>query len=309
MTTTSRLLSALLAAACFACGGRTSLGSGTLGTDGGASSVTLMIPLGSYPGCTAETVSVAPRFEGVAGGVGTVTLVQENDTVVATLAFAPFASGKLAFTPTSTSTAAFAAGRSFQVEALDFKGSNTTVTETTGSLVLVGDTLFISTHGQSASADVSGHVHCPVPASLQPTSVATNAPPLAALTPGIFGPCTSSVGATNVGLAGGGSGSVTVTASAGALSATWNDDVTPVCKHLDFNDATLVTGQTCSVQRPCGPPPSLGPSTAPSVALLTSTAGAMTANGQSLFIDLVGETTTEACGRHYLSIVCAPAGH
>lgn len=253
-------------------------------------------------------MTVAPNFEGVAGGGGTLTLVQDNDTVVATLAFAPFASGKLAFTPTSTRSAAFAAGRSFEVDTVDFKGSNVAVTETTGSMVLVGDTLFISVHGQSASADVSGHVHCPVPAALQPTSVVTNAPPSAALTSGIFGPCTSSVGATNIGLAGGGSGSVTVTTSAGNLSATWNDDVTPVCKHLDFTAGALVTGQTCSVQTPCGPPPSLGPSTAPSVALLTSTAGSMTANGHSLFIDLVGETTTEACGRHYLSIVCAPAG-
>lgn len=312
MDARSRLLGAIVAAACFACGGRTSPGSSTLGSDGGASSVTLTIPLGSYSGCTSSMVTVSPHFEGTAGGDGTITLVQENDTVVATLAFAPFASGKVVFAPTGTTSAAFATGRSYDVETPDFKGSNATVTETTGSLVLVGDTLFVSVHGQSASADVSGYFHCPVPASLQPTSVVTNAPPAVALTQGIFGPCTSSVGATNTTLSTRGSGSVTVTESAGNLSATWNDDVTPVCKSLDFtassDAATLVAGQTCSVERPCGPPPSLGPSPAPSVATLTSTAGSMTADGRSLFINLVGETTTEACGRHYVSILCAPAG-
>ncbi|HEX7601889.1 MAG TPA: hypothetical protein VF316_09800, partial [Polyangiaceae bacterium] len=277
MNARSLLLSAIVAAACFACGGRTSPGSSTLGSDGGTSSVTLTIPLGSYSGCTSSMVTVSPHFEGTAGGYGTITLVQENDSVVASLAFAPFVSGKIAFTPTSTASAAFATGRSYDVETVDFKGSNATVSETTGSLVLVGDTLFIAVHGQTVSADVSGHFHCPVPATLQPTSVVTNAPPSAALTPGVFGPCTSSVGATNSTLSTGGSGSVMVTSSAGNLSATWNDDVTPVCKSLDFtassDAATLVTGQTCSVQRPCGPPPSLGPSPAPSVATLTGTAG------------------------------------
>ena len=313
MNATSRLLGAIIAAACIACGARTSTGSSTLGSDSGASSVTLTIPLGSYSGCTSSMMTVSPHFEGTSGGDGTITLVQENDSVVATLAFAPFASGKVAFTPTSATSAAFAAGRSYDVETVDFKGSNATATETTGSLSLVGDTLFISVHGQSAGADVTGYFHCPVPASLPPTGVVTNAPPPVALTQGGFGPCTSSVGGTNTTLSGGGSGSATVTESAGNLSATWNDDVTPVCKSLEFtasNDtATLVPGQTCSVQRPCGPPPSLGPSPAPSVATLTSTAGSMTADGHSLFINLVGETTPEACGRHYVSILCAPSGH
>jgi hypothetical protein len=37
-------------------------------------------------------------------------------------------------------------------------------------------------------------------------------------------------------------------------------------------------------------------------------AGSMTVDGHSLFIDVVGDTTTLTCGRHYVSILCAGAG-
>lgn len=314
MSRTPRALVALVVAACFACGARTSTGSSTRSEDGGAAaSVTLTIPLGSYPGCMSTLLAVSAHSVATSGGAGTLTLAQENGTVVATLAFEPFASGKVAFTPTSTTSAAIAAGRSYDVETRDMTGTNLTVTETTGSLALVGDTLFVSVHGQSGSADVSGLFHCPVPASLQPTSVVTQSPPAATLTPGSFGPCTSSVDATASGVMAGAGGSVTVTESDGSLHATWTDDVTPVCKSLDFIAAshlgTLASGQTCDVKQPCGPPPTLGPSPAPSVATLSDPAGAMTVDGSSLFLDVVGETAPETCGRHYLSILCAPAGH
>jgi hypothetical protein len=311
MRSVSRLLPAIIAA-CLACGDRTSLDSDPR-ADAAGTSVTLMIPLGSYSGCSSTMVTVGPNFEGVSGGDGSITLAQEGDGIVAaTLAFTLFASGKVAFTPTSGSSAAFAAGKSFDVDTIDFHSSNVTVAATTGALVLVDDTMFISVHGKSVGADeVSGYFHCPVPASLAPTSIVTNAAPGAPLTAGVYGPCTSTVSSLEpVSVLAGGSGTVTITKSAGTMSAAWNDMLTPVCGSLAFGAtsgsvATLAAGQTCTLQGPCGPPPSLGPSPVPMTATLTNTAGSMTVDAHSLFIDVVGDTTTLTCGRHYVSIICA----
>ncbi len=302
----------MIAAACFACGARTSLDSNTLG-DASGTSVTLTIPLGAYSGCSSTLVTLGPNFVGTSGGEGSITLAQASDSVVAALGFAPFASGNVAFKPTSGISATFATGQSFDVATVGFpnyENPNVTVTATTGSLVLIGDTLFISVHGPSGGAyDVSGYFHCPVPASLEPTSIVTNASPGTPLKPGVYGPCTSNIGAEGV-TSSGGSGMVTISESAGTLSATWDTELTPACGSLDFtisgNTATLAAGETCTIHGPCGPPPSLGPPTPiPSVATLTNMAGLMTVDDQTLFIDVVGDTPALTCGTHYVSIICA----
>jgi hypothetical protein len=301
------LLATIIASACFACGARTSLDAGS---SSGAPSVSLMIPLGLYPGCIATTVTVAPHFEGVAGGAGTLTLAQRGDgALAATLAFDPYARGTAAFTPATSTSAAFAAGESFDLDTVDFHGSHATITATAGSLALVGDTLFISLDGESAGSVISGYVHCPVPASRPKVSVVTSAPPSTSVTPGVYGSCTANVGSSAGGILAGGTGTVTVTSNAGTLSATWDDGLTPVCGHLDFTAtsdgiASLTPGQTCSIRQPCGPPPTLGPPTAPSVATLTNTVGSMTVDQGSLFINVVGDTTSLTCGTHYFSIIC-----
>ncbi len=304
-----RLASAIIAAACFACGARTTLDSTAL-SDGGAQTVTLTIPLGSYTTCTSSMVTVAPNSVGVSGGDGTITVAEQNDGVVATLAFAPFATGTLAFTPTTSTSATFASGEVDTID--DFTSAKTVVDTTSGSLMLVGDTLFVSVHGPSGGAKVSGYFHCSVPTSLPKANITATAPSSAPLAPGVYGPCTSSVDGTNTSLESGGSGSVTVVESAGQWIATWTSDVTPVCESLDFTTtnsssvAPLTAGQTCVVKAPCGPPPSLGPPTpVPDEATLTNMAGSMALDGQSLFIDVVGETSALTCGRHYVSLICA----
>jgi hypothetical protein len=289
------------------CGGATQLDSNTL--EGGAS-VTLTIPLGTYSDCSSAIVTVAPNLEGLSGGNpgGTITLAEDPTGVVAaTLTFPPSTSGKVVFTPTSETSATFATGQSFDVE--DIHGASAALTATTGALVLVRQTLFVSAHGQTAGGEVGAYFHCAVPATLPPTSIVTNAAP-APLTTGVYGSCTSDVGSPTAGILAGGNGTITVTESAGILSAAWNGFPT-VCTNLDFSaasgsTATLAPGQTCTVNQPCGPPPSLGPpSKVPSQATLTNTVGSMTVNGASLFINVVGDTTPQTCGTHYLSVICS----
>jgi hypothetical protein len=37
--------------------------------------------------------------------------------------------------------------------------------------------------------------------------------------------------------------------------------------------------------------------------------GAMTVDARSLFIDVIGDTTSMTCGTHYVSIICGLTGH
>jgi hypothetical protein len=307
MNARSLVLVTVIAAACFACGARTALDSGS---SGGTSSDSLMIPLGPYPGCVVTTVTVGPHFEGVAGGDGALTLVDEGEGVLGvTLAFDLFATGTLAFTPTTSSSAAFADGESFDVDSVDFRGSHVTINATAGSLTLVGETLFLSIKGESAGAVVSGYVHCPVPARPN-ASVATRVLPSTSVTLGVYRSCTANIGSKAGGVLAGGTGTVTVTSSGGTLSATWDDALTSVCGRLDFEPASgsvtsLTPEQRCSIRQPCGPPPTLGPSTTPSEATLTNMEGSMTVDQHSLFINVVGDTSTATCGTHLFSIICA----
>lgn len=317
MNATSLLLGAVVATACFACGARTSLDSldsldsFDSGVGGGATSITFMVPLGPYSGCVATTVTVSPHLEGVAGGNGTLTLVEKGEGVLgATLSFDRFASGAVTFRPTTTTSAAFAPGETFDIDTVDYRGSRETIHATAGSLALVGETLFLSLEGDSADAIVSAYVHCPLPASRPKASVATSVLPSTSVTPGVYRSCTSNFGSSTGGILAGGAGTVTVTSNEGALRATWDNALTPVCGRLDFGAtsgglASLTAGQTCDVRQPCGPPPTLGPSTTPSVATLTSMEGSMTVDQHSLFINVVGDTTPLTCGTHYFSIICA----
>jgi hypothetical protein len=113
----------------------------------------------------------------------------------------------------------------------------------------------------------------------------------------------------------GGNLSLTITTgSDGTLTATPAAGFPMICGggSLAFDDisgstATLSGGQTCPVQLPCGPPPSLGPSDAPSEATLTNLAGSIEVVGGALFINVEGDAPSEACGSHAISLIC-PTG-
>lgn len=316
----SARLACLFAAAGLACGARTPLSSAPLADpDAGAPSdaspvaVTLSIPLGTYPGCTSATVTLRPGFVGSTGRDGSITLRREGDGVAATLDFPGYASGRVVFVPTAGSAAAFRAGQGFEVQTANATFGVVTVTATTGSLSLVGQTLFLSTHGSAGADDVSTFFRCPVPAGLPRTSVVTSSPPPGRVEAGVYRGCVAASGTEGPVRAGvtGGRGSVTVTGSAGAFRLTWSDSLMPelACGGLDFGaapvTAALTPEQTCDIRQPCGPPPTLGPSPFPSTATLTDLQGSMRVNGSALFVDLRGDASERACGVHDLSILCA----
>jgi hypothetical protein len=311
-------LSCLVAAACLACGARTPLSAdppSDAGTSSEASStaVTLSIPLGTYSGCTSATVTTRPHFVGGTGGNGSITLTREGDRVVATLAFPNYASGRVALIPTTRSSAAFGASQALDVQIANPSFSVATVTATTGTLSIVGQTLFVSTHGSAGTDDVSTFFHCRVPAGVAPTDIVTNAPPQGPLTDGVYRSCTASSSTDGPVQAGvtGGAGSLTVTRSGGTFRLTWPDSLLSqwTCGGLDFGAdpvrATLTAGQACEIHSPCGPPPTLGMSPFPSTATLTALQGSMMVNGNVLFVDVLGDATAQACGVHDLSITCA----
>ncbi len=313
-------LSCLVAVACLACGARTSLSSDTLAdSDAGASSdispiaVTLSIPLGTYTDCRSSTVTTRPNLVGGTGGEGSITLTREGDGVVAALTFPRYASGSVTFVPTAATSAAFRENQSFDVQTTNPGFSVVTITATTGALSLVGQTLFLSTHGSVGEDDVSTFFHCRVPAGVPPTSIATSAPPPGRLGPGVYRSCvaaSSTEGPIRAGAAGA-IGAITVTESGGALRLTLNDWLLSAlsCGGFDFGAdpvaAALLAGQSCDIQQPCGPPPTLGPSPFPSVATLTDLRGAMRVNGGALFVDVLGDASERACGVHDVSIICA----
>lgn len=310
-------LACLVATACLACGARTPLADEApdagLVSDAPSTGVTLSIPLGRYEGCTSSTVTTRPRFVGATGRGGSITLRQQGDGVVATLDLPTYASGAVAFVPTSAGSAALRAAQTFDVQIADADFGVVPVTATAGALSLVGPTLFLSTHGTNGPDDVSTFFRCPVPAGVAPTAVTTSAPPPAALHAGVYQSCTATSGTEGPleSSLSGGSGPLTVTLDGATLRLSWPDSLLPElsCRGLDFGAApvraALADGQRCELSRPCGPPPTLGMSTAPATATLTGMRGSMTVNGTALFVDLLGDAGATACGVHDLSITCA----
>jgi hypothetical protein len=321
-----------LAVACFACsGGSTADTSGTgttLGNsrdasadDGNSGAVTatdaglraaLTIPIGTYTGCSVVTVSVSGNSEGTSGGDGTVTLSADGSgTLSGVLSFEPFLSGPVAFAPTSSVTAALTNGP-FDLETTDPQGLNAvTASAAAGALTLAGDTLFISLYANNDETKLSAYVTCPVSTSLSTATVVNPAPTAGSIPTGTYAGCTSSFGAESLSRTAGGNFSLAVAESNGMLTTTLSAGFPAVCG-LAFHDASGATApldnaQTCTVSEPCGPPPSLGTSSAPSETTLANMAGSIEAAGGALFINIAGDAPADACGRHLLSMICPSA--
>ena len=345
----------------FACGGVTlsgpepdddgGTGSGTgSGADSGlaTASVSLAVPLGLYTGCQVTTLSVGTQpgdagggFSAANGGAGTFTLAAGADGVLTgTLAFqqvsdgdligpAPV-SGQVSFVPTSSKSAAFAPGRTSDIQAvgidyepatmsLQYEDTTVTVNATAGSLMLLGESLFVSLYGQTAAdAGVEGSyafsadVRCPVPDSL-PASTFTGASLAAPFSAGVYGSCILDVGSFPDGFNSiGSAGSIALTENGGTVTATWTpgpgyDDAfgSFAFTATSGGTATLEAGQSYTVVQPCGPPPSMGVSSVPRTTPLTNIGGFLAVDGQSLFMNILGDTTSETCGAHYVSAICA----
>lgn len=317
-------LIAALALVCFACSGKTGAKMTLGSTDSTEAKLTL--PVGAYAGCTTSLVGVSPHIEGSSGGDGTVTLsVASDGTLSAALSFGQWLSGTVAFAATSATTGALGAGP-FEIEMFDptaivdptapagsTRPSNISVSVAAGSLVLAGDTLFVSIYAHEGDTQFSGYSICPVPASLPSTTIVNSAPQMGNIPSGSYTACTTSAGSEMQpeSSAVGGDLTLTIAKSNRSLTATQSDGFPSVCK-LAFDDtsgttATLSKGQTCMISRPCGPPPSLGTWSAPDEATLTNMTGAIAISGGALFINVVGDAPADACGSHMLSLICPPA--
>jgi hypothetical protein len=325
-------LIAVLAIVCFACSGKTDAKT-TSGTASGTTDPTetelsakLTIPVGAYAGCMTNLGGVRPHIEGGSGGEGTVTLsVSVDGTLNAALSFGQWLSGAVAFAAMSSTTAGLGAGP-FEIEMFDptaivdptapadsKRPSNISVSVAAGTLVLAGDTLFISVYAHNDDTKFSVYSTCPVPTSLPSTTIVNNAPEMGNIPSGSYTACTTSSGSEMPGESGaiGGDLTLTIAKSNGSLTATQSDGFPSVC-NLTFNDmsattATLSDGQTCMISAPCGPPPSLDTSSAPNEATLTNMTGAIDIAGGALFINVVGDAPADACGSHVLSLICPPA--
>jgi hypothetical protein len=325
---TRLVLAGTLVAACFACGAVAPADPpAVLDASGAGTGAALTVPIGQYTGCTMSTVNLAANLEATNGGNGTVTLSMDGEGGVSgALAFDQFnagdpsahvvvASGTIGFAPTSSTTAALNGG-AFDIQTLDGNNVSTSVPVAASSLSLVGDTLFISVYGQSADTKFSGFCLCPVPASLPRATVVSRAPTTRSIPTGTYGGCTTSYVLLSDGeRSTGGNLSLTLTSeSDGTLTATQSAGFPMICGGggLAFHDtagstATVSGGQTCLVQMPCGPPPSLVPSVAPSEATLTNLAGSIEVVGDALFINVAGDAPPQACGGHAISLIC-PTG-
>jgi hypothetical protein len=190
--------------------------------------------------------------------------------------------------------------------------STMTVSVLAGSLALTGNTLFVTVYGQGEGTTYGGYARCSVPASLPRATVAGRAPAAASIPTGTYGACTTDYGYGYPGWdEGGGESSRVLAESQGTLTVTQAADAgyPVVCPSLAFDGvagstATLSSGETCTVQAPCGPPPSLGPSSAPGTAVLTNMTGAIQRTGGVLFVNVVGEAPSDACGSHIVSLIC-----
>jgi hypothetical protein len=273
------------------------------GGEAGVAPVTLTIPVGSYAGCTETTVNVTPGKVAVNGPeLGTVTLSTNGDRgATAVLAFQGSATETVAFSPTSSTSAGF--------EPLDAGDAAVAAS----SLALVGDTLLISAYdGQGGGTGLSSFYSCPVPSSLSRATLAIPTPTSGSIRTGTYGACTMSF----VGDMGGGSGggfSLTLAESDATLTLTSGTEIAyGFACDLAFHDisggtATLSDGQTCAVSSPCGPGPTMGLSSAPSEAMLTNMTGSMEVVGGVIFINVIGDAPSAACGSHTLTVIC-PVG-
>jgi hypothetical protein len=314
-----------LAVACFACSGKSTAGTtqgnsldaaAGAGNSGAVTSaeaglgVALTIPVGTYTGCTAVTVSMSGNSEGTGGGDGAVTLSADGDgTLSGVLSFEPFLSGPVAFAPTSSVTAGLTNGP-FTLETTDLQGLNA-VTVSAGALALVGDTFFISLYAKNDETKLSAYVTCPVSTSLPTATIVNPAPAAGSIPTGTYAGCTSSFGAESLSRTAGGNFSLAVAETNGLLTTTLNAGFPAVCD-LAFHAASGATAplndaQTCTVSDPCGPPPSLGTSSAPSETTLTNMAGSIEVAGGALFINVAGDASADACGRQLLSMICPTA--
>ncbi|HWZ92543.1 MAG TPA: hypothetical protein VNW92_26940 [Polyangiaceae bacterium] len=249
--------------------------------------------------------------------------VAGDGTLNAALSFGQWLSGTVAFAATSSTTAGLGAGP-FEIEMFDPTAivdptapstgpSNISVSAAAGTLVLAGDTLFISVYAHNDDTQFSAYSTCPVPTSLPSTTIVNSAPQMGNIPSGSYTACTSSSGSEMPGGSGivGGDLTLTIAKSNGSLTATQSDGFPSVC-NLAFDDmsgttATLSGGQTCMISEPCGPPPSLGTSSAPNEATLTNMTGAIDIAAGALFINVVGDAPAGACGSHVLSLICPPA--
>jgi hypothetical protein len=289
-----------------------------------------MFPLGLYSGCSLSTVAVGSHFEALTAGTGSLTLGAEGDGALSgRLAFGQeggpssvSASGRVVFTPTSRGSAAFAPGQSFDLQYSYFLQSvgdppmpitkTGSVTATAGSLMLVGETLFISATGDlgGGADEFNTFVQCPVPKSRTRPSVVARGALSTPFPIGVYSSCAFAFENGDYENSAGGTSSVTVGEVEGGLTATSSDGLVG-CGSLDFSTAsdgiaTLGAGQTCIVQQPCGPPPSLGEpsSPIPGPTPLLNTVGKMTGDGHSVFINLVGDITGTCGGQRAISIMC-----
>ena len=309
-----------------ACGSRTSVDSLVIGgaaDAGGASgdasaTLALTIGLGTYPGCVATTVNVAPHEDVTAGADGkmTLSLAGPGELSVA-LAFPTSLTGTVAVAPTSARTAALATG-SFTAQTLDFNNASATVPVTAGVLAVVEGTLFVSVYGKGSDTALHGYVRCPLVPSLPQTKVVVSAPPSGPFPTGTYAGCTTDLAAPRVSSLSGGDSSRTITLGGGVLTASEAPDAgyPIVCGDLGFLDlatstatamSTLASGASCTIQQPCGPGPTLGPSLGPTLATLTNMEGVMAVSGGVLFLDVLGDAPKAACGQHSLSLLC-PVG-
>jgi hypothetical protein len=172
---------------CFACSGKTDAKttSGTTDSTETELGAKLTIPVGAYAGCMTNLVGVRPHVEGGSGGEGTVTVSVAGDgTLNAALSFGQWLSGTVAFAATSGTTAGLGAGP-FEIEMFDPTApadstgpSNISVSVAAGTLVLAGDTLFISVYGRADRQTPSPMLGaCSTPYSVNDLGDSRPAPP------------------------------------------------------------------------------------------------------------------------------------
>lgn len=273
--------------------------------------------LGTYTGCTASIVNVSGNATASAGGNGTITLGTNGDYGAGvTLAFDKVANGKLDFYPTSD-TSGLHDGRDVEsLQTVDGSNASTSVAINASTLTLIGNTLLLSISGTNPNTQFSGFFSCPAPSSV----TATAGPPSTTL--GIYGSnaikhgtyahCTMNMeGLNGTGSESGGDLSLSLTVGDdGSMNVKQTDGYPNVFGSfgsLAFRNGVLTSGQSVAFAEPCGPPPSLGGSTAPTTTNLTNMTGTMQSTGNALFIDVIGDAPAEACGTHSISIICPTA--
>ena len=217
----------------------------------------------------------------------------------------------MALAPTSANTAA-STPAGFEIQTLDTAYANSIVVPgTAGSLALVENALLLSLLAQTADTNVSAYVRCAVPASSARTKVSSHAPAPVPLAGGNYDACTASLGPENGTTLTGSEFALALALANGTLTATPAAESPGVCS-LAFEDrssntASIRSGTTCMTQQPCGPPPSLVPSSTPAEVALTNLGGSMQVVRGTLFIHVLGDAPEGACARHYLSLICVPA--